>query len=439
MFSIGKCRKTSILVLLWFVIILIDRMHDLSFLFIIITFLILLAQVVLLQNFKMRLPYVSSKTLCVKLYLLFLIYEIMITFINIMLDYTHHLTDGLKTIIMIPLLTFIFFYVLQESIDWKYLFLLFKYTGICLALLAVIETITKQSLFYRFMDESSQYLVNAAAVGTSDFRAFVCFCHPILAALFFLIIFSIYIYYPEKNVVLQMAGLSILVVAIYGTKSRSSWLSFCVINSLIVIDKLKGLNTMKKKKLLQNVIMFILTLILLIILKDHILTALTNIIERFALVLKSSSKANSRVVRLSNLFNVMRYTKENILFSIMGRGNDYALRFSAENVVGNGWGYGMDNQYLTFLLNTGFIGLLLIFIILEKMIVLFYKAKKTETKVATIIGIAILLTSFFFEGLDKWRTISFLFCLALFGIPTRKMMNCLKSEEQYETQTDCIR
>lgn len=429
MLSGSRSKRTSILVLLWFVIILIDRMHDMSVLFMAITLLILLTQMIFLQKSKVLFPYIGSKTVFVKLYLGFLVYEIMITFINILIDYTHYLTDGLKTVIMIPLLTFMFFYVLQEHIDWKYLFFLFKYTGLAMAVIAVAETVTRQSLFYGFMDENSRYLVNAAAVGTSDFRAFVCFCHPILAALFFLVIFSICIYYPEKSIFLQIVEILILLAAIYGTKSRSSWLSFCVLTFLIAIDKLRKLNTLTKRKFLRIVVTGVFVSVLFFVLRKPIMNILTNIMERFALVLSSSSKANSRVVRLSNLYNVLMYVKQNIIFSICGRGNDYALRFSSENVVGNGWGYGMDNQYLTFLLNTGVIGLFSIFMILEKMTLFFYRGRKTETKVAALIGIAILLTSFFFEGLDKWRTISFLFCLSLFGIPTNRMTNCLESEE----------
>ena len=111
--------------------------------------------------------------------------------------------------------------------------------------------------------------------------------------------------------------------------------------------------------------------------------------------------------------NVFIYVLKYPVYALIGRGNSYAARFSDENVVG-AWKFGMDNQYLTFILNTGLIGFSLIIAIFICYIYKFFSRKDNLEKMFLLMGIANLATCFFYEGLDIWRVTNYFFCITLF-------------------------
>ena len=376
---------------IWLVVIVADRILDFSFFYIAVSLGIVIFHVLIINDGKFALQNIAVQNIVVKIYFIFLLYEFVITMICIVIDYSPFLISGLKTFFVIPCLTFFLTYYFNDKIDWIRLLDLIRKFGAFTALIAIFEVMLMGK----------------------DHRAVACYYHPIIAAFVFLSIFIIFLYYPLKKIFLQYIFLGGLLFALYGTKSRSSWIALLLILVLILLDKISIKKRIKRRLVIQVIEFLIVLFIIVVVFHKDLLDIGNNVVERFSLVIGTHSTAKSRVVRLTNMENVIVYILKYPIYALFGRGNSYANRFSDENPVGT-WKFCMDNQYLTFILNTGLIGFSLIIAIFICYIYKFFSSKDNLEKMFLLMGIANLATCFFYEGLDGWRVTNYFFCITLF-------------------------
>ena len=200
---------------IWLVVIVADRILNLSFFYIAVSLGIVIFHVLIINDGKFALQNIALQNIAVKIYCIFLLYEFVLTMIFIVIDYSPFLISGLRTFFVTPCLTFFLTYYFNDKIDWIRLLDLIRKFGIFTALIAIFEVILMGK----------------------DHRAAACYCHPIIAAFVFLSIFIIFLYYPLKKIFLQYIFLGVLLFALYGTKSRSSWIAFLLVLLLILFDK----------------------------------------------------------------------------------------------------------------------------------------------------------------------------------------------------------
>lgn len=370
-------------------------------------------------------------------YILLITYEVLITTIFLLIDKTSYISRGFFTFFTISIINFVVLFLFAEYVDWKDFLRGLRMIGTLLAILGSVETLTRRSLFIGFMDSEARHLIEETVQGTAHFQSFVCFCHPILAALFFVVIFILCLYFPYKNPLVQILAIGTTLVSLYGTQARSSWLTLMSIITLIIIRKLMILvcgNLTVKTKIhtpFSNFIMWAIALgvggVVLAVLVSKFDMIYSTIVDRFTVVFDTHSRANSRVVRLSNLHNVLEYESTHPIQLLFGQGVGYSLRFSNENPVALNWRYGMDNQFLTYILNCGIIGILFIAGILFRAFLSFFKYDDLSIQGTALLVIAIFTCSFFFEGIEGWRISNFLLCVGLIA-----MEYCIKKTDHKE-------
>lgn len=349
-----------------------------------------------------------------KTWLLFIVYTLSCTIIMENFIYNLDRVGTVKSSVFFLLIYIIILYFAQFC-DRVYFFKLLRNFLAGCSILGIVEWLTKFQFYTNFITMDSvkkTYLIYGVS-GTPNYRLILFFGHPIFLSIFLAIFLLLLIYIPfgkkTTNVIFETAGLICLVL----TQSRSSWLSFSIVLLLYAFAS-NRIHQIRKKSIYDLIIVSFLMVLLVFLLNYINPNGLKNLgyilFDRITNTLANPESASG--ARLANL-SLINYIP-NLWILIFGGGNGYALGLLKLNPSVNGWTNAIDNQYLTFLINYGVIGLLLFLLFMVKCIKIFLLSKDEINKMITLLLISIFVAGYFFEFYQNMYLCYFVFILIAF-------------------------
>lgn len=309
-------------------------------------------------------------------------------------------------------------FVLCSFCNKEKLINVFKLLGIFLLLFGIAEYFCLDNVF-----RSTQLaeFVEGYNLGTSAYRIRTIFYHPILCAVFLVMLWCMILYKPYKNILLNTVILLALVFNLYVTQSRSSWLSFVLINLLAISRFLVNFKSWDKREMLKygKILLLILVIVgggVCLLLDDWVIAQASVVKARMAGVFTLDISKSSNAIRLANMANVLKYCKsERFINLIWGNGAFYSRLFIALNPV-FGWNTAIDNQYLSLLLNYGVIGVLMLVAFGVFFLISYFKSYHDRIRsMVSLSVISILISAFFYEALEMQISLMMLtLCLGLY-------------------------
>ncbi|UYV54086.1 O-antigen ligase family protein [Priestia megaterium] len=251
------------------------------------------------------------------------------------------------------------------------------------------------------------YTFQYGALGTGEFRTISVFGHPIVCGLFFVMAFICNIYILKSGILKNVLQL-LLIINVYSTGSRSSWISLVVILGIMIIPKLSGLKIKKIKLTKSNIFSLYSSFCILIVGFFFLVINFSNItqaiVDRFGSSLSANSTDVSNTQRIGTLNLIFKNFEYNdIIHQLFGNGVSAANKFMAQNRVVIQDFLTTDNQYLTILHDFGLVGLSFVFILLISFLINTIKRGSTVVhKISLYFMIVIAIDSFFFESVGGW-------------------------------------
>lgn len=317
-----------------------------------------------------------------------------------------------------PQLAFIFIFLSVQMVisfaDVEKVLIWFRNIGIIISVIGLLEYATRYPIANSLLSNKITWFANE--IGTADFRIFTFFQHPIVYCVFLIIIWIILYYYPIKNAKLNFIYHIILIVNIYATKSRSSWISFILVLLIITIRNREYFVLNKKR------IIYILTFIVIaFVLRDYVINIISDINLRIA---GSFGSVSEPIIRVSIMKNAIAYWgNDNLLYFMVGKGSNYSHEFLILNPIKTAMGYwtsAVDNQYITTMLDSGIIGLLLILtVFIYSLKIVFDNNAIRIEKVISLALISMYISMFFYECFS-FNTFLFMFSFLVCGLDKAK-------------------
>ncbi|CUU46364.1 O-antigen ligase family protein [Clostridium beijerinckii] len=390
-------RKSYILFIAFIIVLLFVLRRNKAYVFVLMT-------ISIFSLFKYD-P-ISKVNKISRLFSFFWIYYLLTTLLNFYINPQYFSIDAFYEFIgrcSIIFSTCILITIAKENYD--YYFILFRNFGLLLCVLGLIEFITHNSLFYSIttVDTKDWQL---AVFGTSQFRIFTIFLHPIVYGMFLVILYWVIRNYPIKNYYLNKVFILLIVINLFATQSRSAWIPFVVTNIIdLLVKKNKNNASLNLKIIFRRYIFCCITLMAIIVFREQIIQAINSIIIRFNLVLDPNSIDGSRTQRLGALQNVCSYILENPMKALLGNGLGYSKIFMINHPVNVGFNT-VDNQYLTSILEAGIVGLSFLIAILCTILINIKKYYVSRSnKVAIMSIVTIYFCMYFYEGFNWYSTL----------------------------------
>lgn len=354
-------------------------------------------------------PYIFKKILKVKarktsaLFLLFWAYYALETFMYMVLKIDFYTDRGVFDFIFrlfLIMLVFFLFSANTEKVN-DYFFILIRKLGFFVCILGWIEYIKKKSLLYGITTVAAKDW-QASMFGTSRFRIYTMFLHPIAYGLFLVILFWIVVNYKYKNYFFNAVYIFLIISNLYFTGSRSSWITLIITLIVNYFTKMKS-HTVKKKRTrgyyLRMYFGIVIFIVLCCIFRKQLIDAIQSIILRFDLVINKDYMDGSRTQRLGAFTNIMEFIKTDLLGVIAGKGVGYSALFTQLHPINDGFNI-VDNQYISIIYDSGIIGLGIFLSIFISTLRNASKYSLYKSKKVCFIGIiAVFINIFFYEGL----------------------------------------
>lgn len=326
---------------------------------------------------------------------------------------TGTLTSEARSVIYVELGLMIVSYFMVTTDNYDSVIKTVRVIGSANAILGVIEYITKKNMFIRFIEVSSRIYMKGS-LGTSGWRVRTFLIHPIICAVFIIVTWIILLYYPYRNGLNNYILKFCLIIALIGTKARSSWVAFLVVNAAyILIKRIKN----KDISIVRNQIFrwgyaFAGLIILVLCFGDRLINMYEMLKLRWMQAFNWNHAGNYNRVKMIKL-GLSRWKSAPFSTKLFGFGPSYAIELLARHPI-KGWSRAVDNTYLTLLLNYGLIGVGLFVFMLS---IAIYNALMTRDEVVEMaaLGMISLYISAFFYDIFPWFSIIAAFCLFLLG------------------------
>jgi hypothetical protein len=284
----------------------------------------------------------------------------------------------------------------------------------------IYEIINKRSMFYTLIADNGAKQWQVPVFGTDAFRTFSVFLHPIVYGNFLVCLFWVNIFPIRKNKIIKYISGILILVNLYFTQSRSSWIALSVTLLIylinIFIDKVKILKFDMK---INNIIKFICIILFIAffsaIFNNDILVVLNKMYSKIITATSDNYNDPSRLQRLGSINVIYRYmTNNGVINFLFGNGLGSVEKFMVNNTVLISGFTTTDNQFMSFFYEFGFIGLgSYIIIIILSLVKLF---KKTYSgylyKLSTYVFISISINMFFYESYG-WLDVFFMLIFSL--------------------------
>lgn len=287
-------------------------------------------------------------------------------------------------------------------------------------LLGIFEYVFKVQ-FYSRLITSADAVNNFATYGNVvnslySYRTTLVFYHPIFYCMILAVGMICLIYYPFKSKWIQMAAFLLVAVNMLLTKSRSGWLALGAALVIWFFKEKKYLitrllcNRKKRNAVLKYLLIICIMFSAVMVVRRDLFTSMLEIIaERVASILDGTGAG----ARISNLSLVrIAYAQGDWKLILFGGGRYYAQDLLEQNPGKDNWINAVDNQYLTFLLDYGIIGILLIALVYIFAFRLFIRSAEKSDKAACLIIITVAIGSLFFEFFNQ-NTVNYIFMIAI--------------------------
>ncbi|MBE5838010.1 O-antigen ligase family protein [Butyrivibrio sp.] len=348
------------------------------------------------------------------IYLVFILYSIIITAFfwddNIDKSLSAH---QLAKYILILLGTFLTY----RKIDFESFLVTLRNAGIFLVIFACIEGIVGTNYLALIISGNSVSYENGQ-------RAYSIFNHPLLAISFYIFFLLLVLLFPFKKRVFQYFFVSSCILAILYNRSRSGWLALLVLcfiygikfRHFIMNEVIKITSRHSKNRVVFGGLV-VATLLGSEVLGRGILSSFFQVIsKRF----KGSFEAGiGKIVRLETIESSIKYwiTENHIMEMIFGMGKNADRAFLQKHPVVKGnwvWNYAIDNQYITWIHESGLLGMCFMLVILIMSIQRFFRCNSSNKcgMLANSMIIALMISAFFYEMFNYQIMVSF-FCLFL--------------------------
>lgn len=413
---------STVLFFMYFLLLIVDGVFDLAFVYYFIAIILVIVDAFLFhgKNIVLANPFSCGKL--PGLWSVFLFYNFLVTFICTIAYMSSYSNYGIKFIIN-PVFIFLIVLYFSRYLDWKLFFNIMRKFGVIIGIIGAIETYTKQALFPTLEQWSRKM---ESRNGTELFRSYTIFAHPIVNGMFLLLLIISFYFFPIRRKIYNYLVIGILFYCVLGTGSRSSWVSLIVILLLIMRDALKRINKkVSNVHMINKIYASAMIFAVAYIFKDTYMPIVTKAYVRLKTVFYLNSSDLSRTHRYGMAKMVIEYLKKDFFCLIFGKGAYYGLQFEKEHPLRDAWTI-IDNQYLTFVLCFGLIGL---FIFIMSFLIPFLisdKSNNNNLKLPSYELLLIALELFFFEGY-QWKICNFLYICMLFAFSYYKRINDLKT------------
>ncbi len=288
-----------------------------------------------------------------------------------------------------------------------------KTIGIMNICFGLYEYAFKTNILAGFIDNPAR--LSSFTFGTGAYRLRTVFMHPIICAVFLTFIWFVLLFFPIKNRIYDLIIKICLIICLLGTQARSSWISFAVVNVMLLIITMVH-DT--KEATLNNVLFVvgggILILILLLLFSSKSSEVLNMVLVRWADGMDKHSDAHYNRIHMIKL-GIDAFKKSTLFNMFFGSGSGYALSFLKSHAI-RGWKAAVDNTFITVLLDYGGIGVLLLINYFN----IAFKNIKESNPICRMSGaglLAILVSGMFYD-LFNWFTtdmiINILICLIVY-------------------------
>lgn len=365
-----------------------------------------------LEDKKIRIYRFSFKSIS-SYWFLILSYVLVSTIINYI--FGNNYLNSIYQCIVIFLVPYVAIQRISDKCNLDLLLKLFRgIISIC-CLVGIAEYLFKVQPYVRLITDS--YALNNFQLfgdvqgAIYSYRTTLFFYHPIFYSIILGCDLSILLYKPYKSRLFNYLNIIMLFINLILTQSRTGWIVAIVVLSLFVLDNNRSKITKGKLLNVFKVILSILigVTIICFLNPDIVLKLVSIIVERIAQV----QEGNAAGARLANFALVNLAIKSGgFLRILLGGGRNYAINLLANNPQLNGWTNAIDNQYLTFFLDYGIIGVLGLAIFFVKVFRLFWARKNPNKSIVSCIIISIAIGSLFFEFFNL-NTIYYLYLLCV--------------------------
>lgn len=330
-----------------------------------------------------------------KPYVLLLAFYVYAMFVTLLAD---DLRDGWTKEIIKIIWTFLIVECLpKKALTYDFFIKLFKIFIIVCFLLGIVEYFVDYSIWDLLDMEVQQF-------SYLEGRISVVFYNPLVYSHFILVGLWCEMAFSYKNKILHWGYLGLGVLNLVFTEARSSWVIFlvCVLIYLAINVRVK----LTEKKFIFFLFYAMAVTVLIIVFREQLGELFVKIFERLG---ETSSKDNSFIQRWGTVQNAVRYFVENPGYWMLGRGFGYSTIFMMENQV-LGEFLSPDNQYVTYLLNYGFIGAMLFFVSFLPEVMRAFKRKDRFSQFLVYNCVTLLLFFLFYDAMG-WISARYLFCL----------------------------
>lgn len=399
-----KSRFLSmVLSLIWIVFLLLNVSYNSRSIYLIIWIFLLLIGIIYTSTFTLTINNIQ------KIWFVFIFYSFGITFINQLFKFNNFNISSKDTLMYI--LEFLITLYVVQLCNREYFFKIVRnFLALC-TLLGTLEYFTKFQ-FYTPLIKNFAALQTFEEFGTlnsSIYRLMLFFGHPIYFAVFLNIFCLLIIFIPFKSKILSSLFFILSLFCLVLTQSRSGWISFLAIMLILLLKsgRLKSINY----HFLMRIILGGILLIVFFNFLNRLDPSLFNYVNnRLSVVFSSPEEASG--ARIANL-SLTKYINNDFL-KFFGNGNGFAISLLQNNPTVNGWTLAVDNQYLTFFLDFGIVGLFLVIVFL-----VYCLRKLVETNDSINIMIicsifVIFIAGYFFEFYTQSYINFFLFILISF-------------------------
>lgn len=276
-------------------------------------------------------------------------------------------------------------------------------------LCGILEFLLKYNYFINFIVDENVRGWHTWSIGTSYYRIFTVFTHPIIYANMLVIVFWIN-FLLEKNKKYRAINTILIIFCLYATKSRSSWIAFVI---TILIYYISGVRI--KNKLTYRHIINSLIIILSILLLSHLnlfKDIINNIINRFT-ELFNNGGTESSIQRIGTINYILdTLYNQSIIKTLLGNGFGQVAKLMNKVTISIKDFTSTDNQYLSILIEFGIVGIILNIIMILRVFLKFLKSECKFEKNILILFISMSINMFFYE-LYGWNIILYLYLLII--------------------------
>jgi len=340
--------------------------------------------------------------------LLFMAYRILASFLT-----TGDFSNGAKKITYYELGTFLLLFLALKCTSEKTVIRTFVIVGVFNSLIGIYETITKSSVFMRFIEVNSRKLITSS-MGSSLARTRTIFMHPTICGVFCMTALCVSLYYPFNNKGLDVLAKLSMLICLLGTKTRGAWIAFAAIVIVFVIqERLLSNRSISLNSIATTLGIIAFGLCFLFLFYGQIVGFVRDIIDRWFVGFQSSNAANYNRLKMLSI-GLEDYSHWSIKSKLLGKGKGYALSLLARHAI-RGWKTAVDNTYLTMLLDYGIVGLGFMLFFLGVSLVNIFKKGSYISKMCGSAILGIFVAGFFYD-MYWWFTTNFLISFFLCSI-----------------------